>query len=162
MRHIIDKSLVGEASAPEQQELRKHLLGCAACQKYASDSRRAIVSLNGFSFAPFAADPGLQAKVHAALDLRMQQLQGTQPNRQRPNYQSIVRISIAAVLLTIVGSFGALHLGDPLAAALHLPLAQAQAGLFTFWIAPSWCLSLLLPLVLLASARSANRKGRIV
>ena len=154
MRHIIDKSLVGEASAPEQQELRKHLLECAACQKYASDCRRAIVSLSGFSFA---ADAGLQAKVHAALDLRMQQLQATQPNRQR-----IVRISIVALLLTIVGSFGALHLGDPLAAALHLPLAQAQAGLFTFWIAPSWCLALLVPVLLLVSARSANKKGQIV
>jgi anti-sigma factor RsiW len=157
MRHIIDKSLVGEASAPEQQELRKHLLECAVCQKYASDSRRAIVGLNGFSFAPFAADPGLQAKVHAALDLRMQQLQATQPNRQR-----IVRVSIVAFLLTIVGSFGALHLGDPLAAFLHLPVAQAQAGLFTFWIAPSWCLALLVPVLLLVSARSANRKGQIV
>ncbi len=162
MRHIVDKSLVGEASAPEQQELRKHLLGCAACQKYAGDSRRAIVSFNGFSFPPFGADPGLQAKVHAALDLRMQQLQAAQPNRQRPSYQSIVRISIAAFLLTIVGSFGALYLGDPLAALLHLPLAQAQAGLFTFWIAPSWGLALLVPVLLLVSARSANGKGQII
>jgi anti-sigma factor RsiW len=157
MRHIIDKSLVGEASAQEQQELRKHLLACAACQKYASDSRRAIVGLNGFSFAPFAIDTGLQAKVHAALDLRMQQLQATQPS-----HQPIVRISIAAFLLTIVGSFGALHLGDPLAALLHLPLAQAQAGLFTFWIAPSWGLALLVPVLLLVSARSANGKGPII
>ena len=67
MRQIIDKSLMGEASPQEQQALRKHLLACAACQKYASDSRRAIVSLHGFSFA---ADPGLQAKVHASLALR--------------------------------------------------------------------------------------------
>ena len=154
MRHIIDSSLVGEASAQEQQELRKHLLECAACQKYASDSRRAIVGLNGFSFA---ADPGLQAKVHAALDLRIQQLQAAQPNRQR-----IVQVSIAAILLTIVGSFAALHLGDPLAAFLHLPVAQAQAGLFTFWIAPSWCLALLVPVLLLVSAGSANRKGQII
>jgi anti-sigma factor RsiW len=154
MRHIIDSSLVGEASAQEQQELRKHLLECAACQKYASDSRRAIVGLNGFSFA---ADPGLQAKVHAALDLRIQQLQAAQPNRQR-----IVQVSIAAILLTIVGSFAALHLGDPLATLLHLPVAQAQAGLFTLWIAPSWCLALFVPVLLLVSARSANRKGQII
>ena len=154
MRHIIDSSLVGEASAQEQQELRKHLLECAACQKYASDSRRAIVGLNGFSFA---ADPGLQAKVHAALDLRIQQLQAAQPNRQR-----IVQVSIAAILLTIVGSFAALHLGDPLATLLHLPVAQAQAGLFTLWIAPSWCLALLVPVLLLVSAGSANRKGQII
>jgi anti-sigma factor RsiW len=157
MRQIIDNSLVGEASADEQQALRKHLLACAACQKYASESRRAIVSLNGFSFAPFATDPGLTEKVHAALALRAQQLQAAQPNRGR-----IVLVSIVALLLTIAGSFGAVHAGDLLAAVLHLPVTQAQTGLFTFWIAPSWCFSLLLPALLLASARSANRKGQVV
>jgi anti-sigma factor RsiW len=154
MRHIIDNSLAGDVSPVEQQALRKHLLACAACQKYASDSRRAIVSLNGFSFA---ADPGLTEKVHAALDLRMQQLQTAQPSRRR-----ILQISIAALLLTIVGSFAALHMGNPLAAVLHLAPAQAQSGLLTFWIAPSWCFALLLPVLLLVSARSANKKGRIV
>jgi anti-sigma factor RsiW len=154
MRHIIDKSLVGEASAQEQQSLREHLRACTQCERYADDGRRAIASLSGFSFA---ADSSLQAKVHAALDLRMQQLQTTPPNRQR-----IVQVSIAALLLTLVGSFGALHMGNPLAAVLHLPLAQAQAGLFTFWIAPSWCFALLLPVLLLVSARSANKKGQII
>jgi len=154
MRQIIDNSLVGEASPEQQQALRKHLLECAACQKYASDSRRAIVSLNGFSFA---ADPGLTEKVHAALALRAQQLQTTRPNRKR-----ILQISLAALLLTIVGSFAALQVNGALAAALHLPLVQAQAGLVTLWIAPSWCFALLLPALLLVSARSANRKGQII
>jgi anti-sigma factor RsiW len=154
MRHIIDKSLVGEASAQEQQSLREHLRACAQCETYANDSRRAIAGLSGFSFA---ADSGLQAKVHAALDLRAQQLQTAPPNRKR-----IVQVSIAALLLTIVGSFGALHMGNPLAAIFHLAPAQAQAGLFTFWIAPSWCFALVLPVLPLVSARSANRKGQIV
>ena len=141
MRQIIDNSLVGEASPEQQQALRKHLLECAACQKYASDSRRAIVSLNGFSFA---ADPGLTKKVHAALALRAQQLQTTRPNRKR-----ILQISLAALLLTIVGSFAALQVNGALATALHLPLVQAQAGLVTLWIVPSWCFALLLPALLL-------------
>jgi predicted anti-sigma-YlaC factor YlaD len=64
MRHLIDKSLVGEASPEEQQMLREHLRGCAQCDKYASDGRRAIAGLGGFSFA---ANPDLQAKVCAAL-----------------------------------------------------------------------------------------------
>jgi hypothetical protein len=55
-----------------------------------------------------------------------------------------------------------LHAGNLLAAVLHLPLAQAHTGLFTFWIAPSWCFSLLLPVLLLVSARSANRKGHVL
>jgi anti-sigma factor RsiW len=157
MRQIIDKSLVGEASPQEQQALRKHLLACAACQKYASDSRRAIVGLGGFSFAPFATDPGLTEKVHASLALRAQQLQATQPGRPR-----IVSVSIAALLLTIVGTLGALNIGNPIAAALHLPLAQAQAGLFTFWIVPSWCFALVMPLLLLLRDRSTNAKGSVL
>jgi anti-sigma factor RsiW len=151
IRHIIDKTLVGEASAQEQQSLREHLRACAQCERYADDGRRAIAGLSGFSFA---ADSDLQAKVHAALDLRMQQLQAAEPNRKR-----VVQVSIAALLLTIVGSFAALHVGNPLAAVLHLAPAQAQAGLFTFWIAPSWCFALLLPVLLLVSAKSANKKG---
>lgn len=154
MRHLIDKSLVGEASAQEQQSLQEHLRACTECETYANDGRRAIAGLGGFSFV---ADPGSQAKVHAALDLRIQQLQAARPNRQR-----IAQVSIIALLLTIVGSFGALHVGNPLAAILHLPLAQAQAGLFTFWIVPSWCFSLLLPVLLLFSAKSANKKGQII
>ena len=154
MRQIIDKSLMGEASPQEQQELRKHLLACAACQKYASDSRRAIVSLQGFSFA---ADPALQAKVHASLDLRAQQLQAMQPGRRR-----ILQVSIIALLLTIVGSFGALHVGSPLAALLHLEPAQMQTGVVALWVLPSLCFSLVLPVLLLLVARSTNAKGNVL
>jgi anti-sigma factor RsiW len=159
MRHLIDKSLAGEASTQglsiqEQQALREHLRACAQCESYADEGRRAIAALSGFSFD---ADPGLQEKVHAALALRVQQLQPAQPSRAR-----IVQVTIAALLLTIAGSFAALHAGNLLAAVLHLPLAQAHTGLFTFWIAPSWCFFLLLPVLLLASARSASRKGHVL
>jgi anti-sigma factor RsiW len=154
MRQIIDKSLVGEASPQEQQTLRKHLLACAACQKYASDSRRAIVSLSGFSFA---AEAGLQAKVHASLELRAQQLQATQPGRRR-----IVRTCIIALLLTVVGSLAALQIGGPLAGLFSLKPSQAQAGLLALWILPSLCFSLLLPLVLLLSGRSTKAKEGVL
>lgn len=154
MRQIIDRSLVGEASPQEQQELRKHLPECAACQKYASDSRRAIAALGGFSFA---ANADLQAKVFAALAERAQQLEAAQPGRRR-----IVRTCIIAFLLTIVGSFGAWHVGNPLAVVLHLEPAQARTGVLALWVLPSLCFSLLLPVVLLLSARSANTKGSVV
>src|ERR1700751_5191396 len=95
MRHLIDRSLAGELSSTEHHSLRDHLHDCASCQKYAEDSRRAIAALGGFSFA---ADPGLPAKVHAALDLRVQRLQAAQPNRRR-----IAQVSITALLLTVVG-----------------------------------------------------------
>ncbi len=64
MRHLIDRSLAGELSSTEHHSLHEHLHECAACQKYADDSRRAIAGLGGFSF-PANAD--LQAKVFAAL-----------------------------------------------------------------------------------------------
>jgi anti-sigma factor RsiW len=162
MRHLIDKSLAGEASSQvlspqEQHVLGEHLRACAQCESYASDGRRAIAALSGFSFA---ADPGSQEKIHAALALRARQLQATEPGRIR--MVRIVQATAAALLLTIAGSFGAAHMGDLLAAVLHLPAAQAHTGLLTFWIAPSWCFSLLLPVLLFVSARSANRKGQIL
>jgi hypothetical protein len=162
MRHLIDKSLAGEASSQqlsieEQQALREHLRACAPCESYAEEGRRAIAGLSGFSFD---ADPGLQEKVHAALALRAQQLQAAEPSRIR--MLRIVQITVAALLLTIAGSFGATRMGNLLAAMLHLPAAQAHTGLLTFWIAPSWCFALLLPVLLLVSARSASRKGQTV
>ena len=154
MHQLIDKSLAGEVSLEEQQALREHLAACADCQRYASEGRRAIAALSGFSFA---TDPELHAKVNAALAVRAQQLQARQPDRTR-----IVVVSVVALLLTLAGSFGAVHISNPLAAFLHLPAAQAQTGLFTFWIIPSWCFFLLLPVLLLISARSASRKGQII
>jgi anti-sigma factor RsiW len=154
MRHLIDRSLAGELSSREHHSLRDHLHDCASCQKYAEDSRRAIAALGGFSFA---ADPGLQAKVHAALDLRVQRLQAAQPNRRR-----IAQVSITALLLTVVGSLAALQLGYPLASLLHLEPAKTQAGVLALWVLPSLCFSLLLPVALLVSARSAKTKGSVL
>src|SRR5258708_10046148 len=102
MRHIIDRSLEGEISPREQQSLREHLHACAACQKYADDSRRALAGLGGLSFA---ANPDLQAKGFAALAQRAQQLEAAQPGRRR-----IVRTCIVALLLTVVGSLAPLRL----------------------------------------------------
>jgi anti-sigma factor RsiW len=154
IRHLIDRSLADELAHKDQQSLREHLHECAACQKYAEDSRRAIAALGGFSFP---ATPDLQAKVFSALAERAQQLQAAQPGRRR-----IVRVSIAALLLTIVGSFAALHIGNPLAVVLHLEPAQAQAGVLALWVLPSLFFALLLPVVLLLSARSAKTKGSVL
>jgi hypothetical protein len=160
IRQLIDKSMASElASAAElapkeQQSLREHLHECAACQKYAEDSRRAIAALGGFSFP---ANPDLQAKVFAALAERAQQLEAAQPSRRR-----IVRTCVIALLLTVIGSFGAWHVGNPLAVVLHLEPAAAQAGVLALWVLPSLCFSLLLPVLLLLRARSTNAKGSVL
>jgi anti-sigma factor RsiW len=154
MRQLIDRSLAGELSPTEQHSLREHLRECAACQKYADDSRRAIAGLGGFSFA---ANPDLQAKVFAALAQRAQQLEAAQPSRRR-----IVRTCIIALLLTVVGSLAALHLGDPLAGLLHLGPAETQVGVLALWVLPSLCFCLFLPALLLLPARSTNTKGSVL
>src|SRR5262249_33118868 len=128
-----------------------HLHECVACQKYADDSRRAIAGLAGFSFP---ANPDLQARVFSALAQRAGQLEAARPSRRR-----IVRTSIVALLLTVVGSLAALHLGDPLAGLLHLEPAKTQAGVLALWVLPSLCFCLFLPALLLLPARSMNKKG---
>jgi predicted anti-sigma-YlaC factor YlaD len=154
MRHLIDRSLAGELSPTEHHSLREHLHECAACQGYADDNRRAIAGLGGFSFA---ANSDLQAQVFSALALRAQQLQAAQPRRRR-----IVRTCIIALLLTVVGSLAALHLGGPLAGLLHLAPANARAGVLALWVLPSLCFCLFLPALLLLSARSMNNKGSLL
>jgi predicted anti-sigma-YlaC factor YlaD len=151
MRHLIDRSLAGELSSTEHHSLRDHLHECAACQKYADDTRRVIAGLGGFAFT---ANADLQTKVFAALAQRAQQLEVAQHRRRR-----IVRTCIAALLLTIVGSLAALHLGDPLAGLLHLEPAKTQAGVLALWVLPSLCFCLFLPALLLLPARSMNKKG---
>jgi anti-sigma factor RsiW len=154
MRQLIDRSLAGELSPNEQQSVREHLHECAACQKYTDESRRAIAGLGGFSFS---ANPDLQVKVLSALAQRAQQLEAAEPVRRR-----IVRTCIIAFLLTFVGSLAAFDLGDPLAALFHLEPSQAHAGVLALWALPSLCFSLLLPLVLLLSARPAKPKGSVL
>jgi anti-sigma factor RsiW len=154
MRQLIDRSLAGELSPTEQHSLREHLHECAACQKYADDGRRAIASLGGFSFA---ANPDLQVKVLSALAQRVQQLEAAEPGHRR-----IVRTCIIAFLLTFVGSLAALHLDGTLAGLFHLEPSEAHAGVLALWALPSLCFSLLLPLVLLLSARSAKAKGSVL
>jgi len=154
MRHLIDRSLAGELSSTEHHSLRDYLHACAACQKYADDSRRVIAGLGGFSFP---ANEDLQAKVFAALAQRAQQLEAAQPARRR-----IVHTCIAALLLTIVGSLAALHLGNPLAGLLHLEPAKTQTGVLALWVLPSLCFCLFLPALLLLPGRSMNKKGSVL
>jgi anti-sigma factor RsiW len=152
MRRIIDRSLIGEATAEEQRELGEHLRECGACQQYAEDGRRAIAGLGGFSFA---ANVGLERRVMAALAVRARQLNAVELSQQR-----IVRSCVAALVLTVVGSIGGWLAGDLLEAVFHVARGNAQTGVLAFWVLPSWGFTLLLPLVLLLSGR-AREKGSV-
>jgi len=149
--HMIDKSLAGEISVQEEQSLRQHLSACAACQQYLDASNRAIASLGGFAFE---TDPGLPDKVFAALKIRAAQLE-----TQRLSHRQLAWSYVAALILTLAGSFAALQLGDRLAVAFSATHQQVQLGLIALWIVPSVCFCLLLPTLPMMSKRWMHAKG---
>jgi Putative zinc-finger len=151
-RHMIDESLAGAISAEREESLRDHLETCAPCQEYLSASNRVIAGLGGFSFE---VDPTLNARVFASLKLRAQQVQAAQPSRLR-----WVLISLAAVVLTMGGSFVDLQFGRLLASVFDIQRRQVQLGLLDFWIVPSLCVLLLFPLLPLLSKASTYREER--
>jgi hypothetical protein len=153
IRRIIDRTLVDGLSLQEEQSLREHLRVCAECQAYFSNGARVIASLSEFSFA---VDPGLQAKVCAALKLRAQQLESRQFSRR------LVWSCVIALLLTAAGSFIDLQFGKRAAAFFHLQSTQVQRGLLAFWIMPSLPLLLLFPILSMLSTSSTNQKGSIL
>jgi hypothetical protein len=150
-RQMIDKTLVGMATPQEEQALRGHLADCATCRQYLDTSQRVIAGLGGFSF-PVAAD--LHGKVIASLALRAQQLEMKRSDR-RPLGWSLSM----ALLLTLAGSFTAARFGGLAAAVYHLQAAPLHFGLVAFWIMPSVCVCLLLPILHRWSASWMNEKG---
>ena len=153
-QHMIDESLAGGISAERKQSLREHLDTCAPCQEYLSASNRVIAGLGGFSFE---VNPTLNARVFASLRLRAQQVQAAKPARRR-----WVLISLAAVVLTMGGSFVDLQFGRLIASVFDIQRTQVQQGLLAFWIVPSLCVLLLFPLLPLLSKAGTRREGGIL
>ncbi len=153
-QHMIDESLAGVISTEREQSLREHLETCAPCQEYLSASNRVIAGLGGFSFE---VDPTLNARVFTSLRLRAQQVQAAQPSRRR-----WVLISLAAVVLTMCGSFVDLQFGGLIASVFDIQHAQVQHGLLAFWIVPSLCVLMLFPLIPLLSKAGTRRGERIL
>jgi hypothetical protein len=151
IRHIIDRSLVGAASSQQEQTLREHLLTCVACEEYLNVSNRAIAGLGGFSFE---VNPDLHGKVLAALTLRAQQLE-TNRVQQRPMLWSY----LAALVLTVAGSFTAARFSGLAGALFHLEPEPLHIGLLALWIVPSLCFCLLFPLLHRLSVGGMNEKG---
>jgi hypothetical protein len=153
-QRMIDESLAGGLSAEREKSLRDHLHTCAPCQAYLSASNKVIAGLGGFSFE---VDSTLNATVFASLRARAQQVQVAQPRRRQ-----WVLISLAAVVLTMGGSFVDLRFGDLIASVFDIQRAQLQHGLLVFWIVPSLCVFLLFPLLPWLSKAGTCRQGRIL
>jgi predicted anti-sigma-YlaC factor YlaD len=151
-QHMIDESLAGALSAERGQSLHEHLQTCASCREYLNASNRVVAGLGGFSFE---VDPTLNARVFAALRQRAQQVQVAHPGRAQ-----WVLICLAAVVLTMVGSFIDLQFGRLIASVLDIQHTHVQQGLFDFWIAPASLVLLLFPLLPVLSKASTRRKER--
>jgi predicted anti-sigma-YlaC factor YlaD len=151
IRHIIDRSLVGAASSQEEQTLREHLPSCAACQGYLKASHQAIAGLEGFSFE---VNPDLHGRVLSALTLRAQQLETTRV-QQRPMLWSY----LAALVLTVAGSFTAARFSGLAGAVFHIDPEPLHIGLLALWIVPSLCFCLLFPVLHRLSVGWTNEKG---
>jgi len=153
-RRMIDESLAGAISAERERSLREHLDACSPCQAYLSASNRVIAGLGGFSFE---VSPTLNARVLADLRLRAQQVRAAQPGRRR-----WALISLAAVVLTMGGSFVDLQFGRLIGPVFDIQRTQVQRGLLAFWIVPSLCVLLLFPLLPLLSKAGTHREERIL
>ncbi|HUV96633.1 MAG TPA: hypothetical protein VMV98_04105 [Acidobacteriaceae bacterium] len=148
---MIRISLAGDISGHEEQSLRQHLLTCSACQQYLDASNRAIAGLGEFSFD---TDPNLPDKIIAALTIRTAQLE-----TQRLSHRQLAWSYVAALILTLAGSFSAMQLGDRFATAFSATHQQVQLGLIAMWIVPSVCFCLLLPTLPMMSKRWMHAKG---
>ena len=151
-QHMIDESLAGTISTEREQTLREHLDTCATCQEYQSASNRVIAGLGGFSFE---VDQTHNARVLASLRRPAQWVRAGQPGRRR-----WALMSVAAVVLTMGGSFIDLQFGRLIASVFDIQRMQVQQGLLAFWILPSLCVFLLFPLLPLLSKAGIHREER--
>ena len=149
--HLIDKSLAGECSVQDEHSLREHLSACASCQQYLETSRRAIAGLAEFTFD---TNPDLPEKIFAALTARAAQLEA-----HRLSHRKLAWSYVAALVLTIAGSFVAMQMSGSLAAIFSASQQQTQLGLIALWIVPSMCFCLLLPTLPMMSKRWMHAKG---
>jgi anti-sigma factor RsiW len=145
----IDRSLAGAGTPEEQRLVEEHVATCAACGEYLSASRRAVAGLKGFSFE---AGPGLNARVMAAVQARAEEIEA----RRR-----WVRLSVVALVLTVVGTVVDLQVGRWAAGFFGLSSIAVHHGLLALWIVPSFGLLVLFPLLPLLSAKGNGKGGTI-
>lgn len=153
-RHVefeqrIDRGLAGAGTSEEARLVEEHVGGCAGCAEYLSASRRTVAGLKGFSFE---AGMGLNARTMAAIRARAAEMEA----RRRWK-----KLSVVALVLTVLGTVVDLSVGHWAAGLLGLRPGEVQHGLMALWIAPSFGLLVLFPLLPLLAAKG-HGKGRTI
>jgi anti-sigma factor RsiW len=149
----IDRSLAGAGTPEEERLVEEHVAGCAGCAEYLSAGRRAVAGLKGFSFE---AGPGLNRRVMAAVWAR----EGARAEQMEAR-RRWMRLSVVALVLTVLGTVVDLQVGRWAAGFFGLPSIAVHHGLLALWIAPSFGLLLLFPMLPLLAAKG-NGKGRTI
>jgi hypothetical protein len=151
-----------DLSEAEQALLNEHLQNCALCRDYATATTEIVRAVRGI---PLAAEPTLvrttQARVRARA-IAMQKRQhwqtlvalacsfvGPSAAITNPMRQHNVRFRIwaafaVALSMSFVGSALVYQMVKYLAVPMHFDTAQVQAGVFVFWLLPSFCSALFL------------------
>jgi predicted anti-sigma-YlaC factor YlaD len=125
-RSWIDRRLAAEATDEENRLLDEHLAACAACRRSLERTQRA---LRGLGELAVEIDPGLTARVQAAIARRARDLE-----RQHADRRTRILGFAVALLMTAAGSL----------AVWALTPRTWTAGVVIFWMLPSLCAALAL------------------
>jgi Putative zinc-finger len=125
-RSWIDRRLAAEATDEENKLLDEHLAVCAACRH---SLERSLAALRTLGELTLDVDPGLTARVQAAVARHAGDLE-----RQRAHRRTMLLGLLAALLLTAAGSFAVWTLTPP----------AWTAGVVIFWMLPSLCAAFIL------------------
>jgi hypothetical protein len=115
--------------------MHDHIRDCDGCQHYAELTARTIRGLREFTFT---SEPDSNAQVREILAHHTETM-------RRHNVQFKVWAAFAVALsMSIVGSALVYQVARLLTVPMHFDTAQVEAGVFVFWLLPSFCAALCL------------------
>jgi hypothetical protein len=123
--------------------MHDHIRDCDGCKRYVELTARTIRGLREFTFT---SEPDSSAQVREIL------AHHTETVRQHNVQFKIWAAFAVALSMSFVGSALVYLMVKRLAVPMHFDTAQVQAGVFVFWLLPSFCSALCL-----LAARSENR-----
>jgi len=146
-RALIASCLAADAAPAERLRLAEHLAACPECRHEMELSRRSVRALGEIAFA---AVPGLDGRVQAALARRSRALAEQGARRKR------LLGFVAALAMTVAGSLAVWKGAAGLPTARDLAPAGLAAIVAIFWALPSFAAAILL----LASPALASPSGK--
>jgi anti-sigma factor RsiW len=149
-RLLIEQSFGGELSREDETALRSHLESCAACHQYKITVSQIASALGGFAF-----ESTLEQTAHVQRTV-LAFAHSLETAHQERSQRALV--SLAAFVLSFLGSSVVWQLSDFFATLLHVSSRQIELGMLVLWVAPSVLASFALPLI---SAFPFHRQSQV-